>query len=137
MPLATRPNQTYEIVLSTDSELPEKKQPVFVFRYMSTVEWQQIAELNDSFEKTQDNKEMLNLAFKVITKTLCDWRNMTRPNGKKIAFDPKKLRAMVTLGETTELMMAAVNQRPSVDDKKKFDSQSGSSTAGSAKNAKG
>jgi len=137
MPLATRPNQTYEIVLSTDFELAKEDQPAFVFRYISTLEWEEIAELNDKFEKTGDSRKMLDLAFKVITKTLCGWRNMVRPNGKEIAYDPGELKSMVSLGEAVELMQAAVSQRPSLEDKKKFASPSHSSTAKSAKTAKG
>jgi len=137
MPLATRPNQTYEIVLSTDSEQPKGKEPAFVFRYMSTLEWEEIAELNDRFEKTADSRKMLDLAFAVIRKTLCGWRNMIKPNGKEIPFALNKLKSMVSLGEAVELMQAAVSQRPSFEDKKKFGSPSQSSTPKSAKTAKG
>ncbi|GAH55088.1 unnamed protein product [marine sediment metagenome] len=136
MPLATRPNAMYEVVLSSDAELPKENQPVFIFRYLSILEWEEIARLNDKFEKAGEATEMINLAFKVIEKTLHGWRNMKTPAGKEIAFDPKRLKSMLSLPETTELMQAAVSQRPSLMDKKKFDSPSASSTAKSAKTAK-
>ncbi len=136
MPLATHPNATYETVLSTDAHLPKNKQPVFVFRYLSIIDWQGIAKLNDKFDTAANTAEMIDLAFQVIGKTLCDWRNMKTAAGKLIAYDPKKLKSMVTLQETTELMLAAVAQRPSVEEKKKLDSQSDSSTEQSAKTAK-
>lgn len=136
MPLATRPNATYEIVLSTDKHLPEDKRPVFIFRFISTIEWEQIADLSDEFDAATDTKQMTKLAFKVIEKVLCGWRNMTPPDGKEIPFNLKKLRGMITLQEAIELMQAAVSQRPSSEDKKKFDSPSDSSTAESAKPAK-
>lgn len=136
MPLATRPNETYEIVLSTDSGLPKDERPVFIFRYLSTLDWEQIAGLNDRFEAATESKEMMKLVFEVIEKTLCGWRNMAPPGGKEIPFALNKLRGMVTLEEANELMQAAVSQRPNVEDKKKLDSPSESSTAGSAKSAK-
>ena len=137
MPLATHPNATYEFVLSTDSHLPKDKQPIFIFRYLSVLEWGEIAKLNDRFEKAKDAAEMMDLAAKVILKTLSGWRNMIAPSGKEIPYEPEKLKSMVTLQEITELMAAAVEQRPSFDDKKKLDSPSDSSTELSAKTAKG
>jgi len=137
MPLATRPNATYEIVLSTDEHLSNDKQPVFVFRYLSIIEWEEIARLNDKFEGAKDASEMIDLAFQVIKKTLCNWRNMKTTTGEQIPYDPEKLKSMVTLQEATELMLAAVSQRPSLEDKKKFDSQSQSSSGRRAKTAKG
>jgi len=59
------------------------------------------------------------------------------PDGEDIAFNPEKLRSMVTLQEATELMMAAVAQRPTVEDKKKLPSQSGLDMAKSVKDVKG
>lgn len=136
MPLATRPNATYEIVLSTDAHLPKNKQPVFVFRYLSIIEWEDIAKLNDKFESAGNAAEMIDLAFAVIKKSLNGWRNMKMVSGTQIPFNIKKLKSMLSLQETTELMQAAVAQRPSFEDKKKFDSPSASNTAKSAKTAK-
>ena len=135
MPLATRPNQTYEVVLSTDSQLPKEKQPVFIFRYVNCIEWEELAKFNDEFEAIKDSQKMLDLAFRVIEKTLCGWRNMKTPEGSQINFDLKGLKAMVTLQEAAELMMAAVAQRPTVADKKKFDLLSASASEAFAKDA--
>ena len=66
MPLATRPNATYKVVLSTDEHLPRDKQPVFIFRHLSIIEWETIAGLNDKFDMANDSKEMIDLAFDVI-----------------------------------------------------------------------
>jgi len=117
--------------------LPENERPVFVFRYLSIIEWEEVAKLNDKFESAVEAAEMINLAFEVIKKTLCGWRNMKAPDEQEIDYNPEKLKSMVTLGEATELMMAAVGQRPSVADKKKLDLPSDSDTAGSAKDVKG
>ncbi len=137
MPLATRPDARYETVLTTDKHLPKDKQPVFVFRYLSVIEWQEIAKLNDKFEGTANADEMIDLAFQVIKKTLCSWRSMKTTTGKQIPYEPEKLKSMVTLQEATELMMAAVSQRPSLEDKKKFDSPSRSGSGKRVKTVKG
>ena len=133
MPLATNPKATYRLVLSTDEHLPTKKQPVFIFRYLNIIEWEKIAKLNDEFDKATDSSEMIGLAFSVIEKALCGWENMETASGKAIPYNVKKLKSMVTLQEATELMMAAVSQSPSIEDKKKFDLPSDSSTEQSAK----
>ena len=121
MPLATRPNATYKVVLSTDMKLPRKQRPVFIFRYLSLVEWELVAELNDKFEVAANSTEMINLALDVIKKTLVGWETMKTPAGRQIPFNIKKLKSLIALTEMTELMQAAVAQRPSVEDKKKLD----------------
>ena len=135
-PLATRPNATYEVVLSTDVDLPKAKRPVFVFRYVSLLEWEEIAKFDDEFQKATDANKMIELALKVIGLTLCNWRNMKMPDGKVVPYNQKKLKSLVSMKETTELMMAAVSQRPSEEDKKKLDLPSDSSSAKSAETAK-
>jgi len=121
--------------------LPKGKQPVFIFRYLSVDEWEKLAKLNDEFDETgkKDTNPvvMINLAFKAIKMALVGWRNMKTPKGKAIPFDLKKLKSMVTVGEATELMMAAVSQRPSFGDKKKFDLPSDFGTEQFAKTVKG
>lgn len=136
MPLATRPNQKYEVVLSTDVDLPKEKQPVFIFRYLSIKKWEEIANLDTAFEVAADPVMMVDIAFQAIEKTLCGWRNMRTPAGEEIPYNPKELKAMVSMLEIIELMQAAVAQRPSLEDKKKFDLQSDSDTAESARPAK-
>ncbi|MHC4617209.1 MAG: hypothetical protein ACYTEQ_05590 [Planctomycetota bacterium] len=104
---------------------------------MNVVEWEEIASLSDKFDAGTDTSEMLNLAFQVIEKTLCGWRNMKMPSGAQIPYDIKRLRSMVTLAEATELMQAAVDQRPRLEDKKKSESRSRSASRRSAKTAGG
>lgn len=128
MPLGTRPDQTYEIVLSTDMDLPEADRPVFIFRYVNVIEWEGIAALDDEFEAATNGKESIKVAFKIIEETLAGWRNMKGPDGQEVSFNIMQLRLMLSMPEVTELMMAAVAQRPNVEDKKKLSSQSDLST---------
>jgi len=141
MPLATNPKAIFEVVLNSDAGLPKDDQPVFIFRYLSVDEWEKLAKLNDEFDeagkKDANPIVLINLAFKAIDMALVGWRNMKVPKGKEIPFDLGKLKSMVTVGEATELMMAAVSQRPSFGDKKKFDLPSDFGTEQFAKTVKG
>ena len=129
MPLATRPNQKYEFVLSTDMELPEESRPVFIFRYLNVLDWEQIAGLNDKIESTRDGKEALRLLFEVIEKTLVGWRNMKNSEGQEVEFNLMLLKSMVSMPEARELLLAAMAQMPNIEDKKKLSSQSTLNTA--------
>lgn len=136
MPLATRPNATFEVVLSTDEDLPKTKRPVFIFRCVNIIEWEELGKFSDEFDETKDSKKMIEAAMKVINLVLVDWRNMKMPAGQKITFNLKRLKSLLSPTELVELMKAAVSQRPSVQDKKKLNLPSPSSTTRAAKTAK-
>ena len=133
MPLATRVNATYEFILTTDADLPEKKRPVFIFRYISLKEWEDVANLDKQFGSTEDSQAMVDMALDIVKRSLVGWRNMVTPNGGKIAFNLKKLKNIISLPEAMELMQAVVAQMPSFEDKKKLDLPSPSNTGPSAK----
>lgn len=135
-PLALEPNATYPVVLSTDADKPKNKQPTFIFRYLSGRQWKELAKLSDEFDKKTTGEDTLSLVFKAIKMALIGWRNMIGPDGKEIKYKPDELDAIVTPNEAIELMQAAVAQQPTMQDKKKFVSPSGSSTGRSAKRAK-
>lgn len=136
MPLVLEPDSTYEYVLSCDKSKPEEKQPTFIFKYLSSRKWREVAKLSDTFDKDDSGETAIDAVFEAIKKTLTGWKNMNEPNGQEIKFDAGKLEDIVTPSEAMELLRAAVSQMPTVDDKKKFDSQSTSNTARSAKNVK-
>ena len=137
MPLVLEPDSTYEYVLTNDAGKPKEKQPTFIFRYLSSRKWREVADLSDSFDKDDSGNAAMDAVFEAIKKTLAGWRNMTEPDGRPVDFDIEKLEDIVTPGEAMELLRAAVSQMPTVDDKKKLDSPSTSSTDRSARSAKG
>ena len=137
MPIALEPDSKYDYVLSSDASKPKDKQPTFVFKYLSARKWKELAACSDSFEKDDSGEKAMDAVFEAIKKSLIGWRNMIGPDGKEIGFDIDKLEDIVTPAEAMELMQAAVTQTPSIEDKKKSDSQSPSSTASSAKAVKG
>ena len=127
MPLATRPNAHYEHVLSADKDLPKKNRPIFIFRYLSLLDWESVAALSEKLDESTDSKQMTKWTIEIIGKTLVGWENLTDKEGKPVAFSKakpmsfniKQLKLLITIGEATELMMAGVSQRPSADDLKK------------------
>jgi hypothetical protein len=135
MPLILEPNATYKIVLSTDSDKPESKQPYFSFRYLNGREWLKLARLSDEFETSNKGDNTLQLVFKAIRISLIGWGNMIDIDGQEIPYDPAKLEDILIPSEAAELMQAAVAQLPSFDDKKKSISPLESSTDSSVKDA--
>jgi len=138
MPLTTRPNSTYDYVLSTDQDLAKDDQPVFVFKYVNVIIWQELAKAEDQFNTAGDTGKMIDIAFGIIEQVLVSWRNWTDGNTSKvIPFDRKKLKGNLTLNEMTELMQAGIAQLPTIDDKKKSEPQPQSDSGKSAKIAQG
>ena len=136
MPTALEPNAVYEVVLESDSKKPKDVRPTFIFRYLSSRKWKEMARLSDAFEKDITGEGAIDTVFKAVKMGLASWRNMNRPDGEEIEFDADMLEDIVTPAEALELMEAAVSQLPTVEDKKKLDSPSPSSGAKSAKTAK-
>ena len=136
MPLVLEPDSHYDYVLGCDADKPKENQPTFVFRYLSSRKWREIASLSDSFDKNEAGAAAIDTVFEAIKKTLIGWRNMAGPDGKEIDFDVEKIEDLVTAAESLELLRAAVSQVPTAKDKKKFDSPSTSSTDRSARRAK-
>jgi len=136
MPLVLEPKAKFEVVLDCDLKKPKEEQPTFIFKYLSSRKWKEMARLSDAFDKDDSGEKAIDTVFKAIGMSLAGWRNMTGQDGSEIAFDLKMLDDIVTPAEALELMQAAVSQLPTVEDKKKFDSQSTSSTARSARRAK-
>jgi hypothetical protein len=136
MPVVLEPDSQYDYVLDCDKSKPKEKQPTFVFKYLSSRKWREVANLSDSFDKDDSGETAINAVFEAIKKTLTGWRNMIGPDGDKIEFNADKLEDIVTPAEAMELLRAAVSQMPTAEDKKKLDSQLTSSTARSAKSAR-
>jgi hypothetical protein len=132
MPLTCNPDSTYDVVLECDKHKEPDNQPAFVFQYLTGRKWKEVANLSDSFESASGGAAMLDLAFDTIKIALVGWKNLTNSKGEEIPFNLNELDNILTMTEATELMQAAVSQNVTVDDKKKLESQSDSSTEQSA-----
>ena len=78
----------------------------------------------------------LNKVFDAARTELFAWTNMYNKKGEAVEFDPNKLEEVIGMSEASELAYKLLAQIPTIEDKKKSDSQSTSSTARSAKAAK-
>ena len=139
MPLILDPESTFEVVLDYDKKKDKENQPVFVFEYLSARQWKKLAELNDKFFSFTKEKadDALDVPFEAIRLTIAGWQNLKDPEGEPIDFDTEKLEDILTTAEAIELMIAATQQTPNIEDKKKLDSPSDSSTKQSAKTVAG
>ena len=138
MPLATNPNAMCTVVLESDKHLPEDKQPKFFYHYLTGLEQMELAQTMDALEDTcQTGRQAFEKVFDQAAIKLVGWTNMRNAKGGMVPFDAKKLAAVIGMTEAQELIQELLSQRPSALDKKKFDSQSASSSAESVKPAKG
>ena len=135
MPLGTRPNQTFEYVLTTDRELPKEKQPAFLIRFLSVGQWLDMSELSDRvFAGDKDAKKIVADMMDICSRCISGWKMQT-VEGEQIQFNIALLTELLTLDELSELSMACSEQAVQVADKKKLESQPPSDSAGSAPTA--
>ncbi len=133
MPLALDPNETYEVSLRTDADKPDAVRPRFRFRFMSAREWREYAKFGDdrdALAKAKDAGVILDELFRLLRLYLVGWENMGR------AFASPDLDTLLTPGEAWELYYRARETvRLNPEDKKKFDSASGTGSESSAEGA--
>jgi len=134
MPIALDPDSTFEVVLESDQNKPKENQPTFTFRVLTGRDWLRVTQLSDKAETGEDS---VKLVYQSIQVGLVGWRNMVKPDGSEIPFEPKDLDAILTPAEANEMLEHLMNQRLSLGDKKKSDSPSDSDTVESVKNVQG
>lgn len=119
MPISLDPDSTFEVVLKSDKKKSKEKQPTFIFRILTGRDWLKVTQLSDKAETGEDS---IRLVYDAIKVGLVSWKNMTQPDGSEISFEPKELDAILTPAEANEMLEHLLNQRLSVEDKKKSDS---------------
>jgi len=132
MPLATDPEQVFEIVLESDKDKPVDIQPRFMYRYLSMREFRQVGNINDSIVAEDTADDAVDKTLKALSVGLIGWENLKDRAGKIIPFDPGKIsRIEDAIGaiEAQELIAKILRQHPSISDKKKLDLPSESDTA--------
>lgn len=136
MPIATDPQQTFNIVLEFDEDKPAETRPTFICRYLTARQWKQIARLQDEIDEASRGDVALDKILDALTMSVAGWRNMTDTDGREIPFDLSGLDALLTMGEVMELFQKILTgQKPTETDEKKSVSQSHISSDESAKPA--
>lgn len=146
MPIGLDTTRTFAVVLESDKDGPEKEQPRFIFRFLSTREFSRMGEMADSIDdlKEQGIVPVLAAIVDTVLMGLVSWENMVRTHHdgttEAIEFDPATagdvLQDITTPAELQEMMhevMETVQLGP--DTKKGFASQSPSNSGRSAKAA--
>ena len=129
MPLATDPNRTFKVSLSSDMETPAETRPVFVYRYSTGRQWREACEFSRQIKDAKSDTEMpfdnIDQLFDRLREKLIGWENMTDPDtGEVFAFDGGRLEDILNLSEAFELLQLKLTQSPTDDDKKKLESPS-------------
>ena len=138
MPLATNPNQTFLVSLSTDIDIPEETRPAFRYRYSSGAHWRRIKEFHAAVMSANVDTDMpfdtIDTLFDHLRDRLVGWENMTDPDNAdaQLSFEPGRLNELLTLGEAFELLTLKMSQLPDDKDKKKLESPLPSSSESSA-----
>lgn len=136
MPLATNPKERFTVVLESDKDRPDGERPEFEYWFLTGIEQKENTHLIDALDKAGSGEKALDDVYIAAAIGMAGWRNIRDRKGKEIAFDPSKLPEIMGMEEVMELAIKVFgHQRFSAEDKKKFDSQSQSSTDKSAKAA--
>ncbi len=133
MPLVLEPNHTFTAVLAADAG--KIHPPTFIFRFLSCREWKVITALREQLEQAATGPEIIDLFIRIIRTALTGWNNVLNYDGQSLDYHPDLLEDILTITEAKELMIAALNQLPSEEDKKKFASPLPSSMVESAPSA--
>ncbi len=128
MPLALDPKRKNKIVLHSDSDKPEEKQPAFIFNFLNGRQWLQLAELDDELGKIEGSVAAGEHTFKMLRKFLIGWENMTGRDGVVIPFNADRIEDIVGLMEATELTQKLLRTRPDFLKKEPSASPSASDT---------
>ena len=132
MALGTSPGQRFEVWLKDDEKKLKKNRRIFIMQYLSCNDWQELAKMHNEFYTLSDDGS-LKKAWEIIGKCLVGWANIG------VKFDGEKMAEIVgnviSMPQVTELMLLAITQSPTENDRKKSGSPSGSGTAGSARDA--
>lgn len=136
MPLVTNPNAICVVVLKSDVDKPPAEQPKFYYNCLTGIQQLDLARKLDEMEKMGTGVAALQEIFDAARTGLCGWTNMYNKQGKAVEFAPDKLEEIIGMSEASELAYKLMAQIPTVEDKKKFDSPSPSSSDRPAKTAK-
>ena len=104
-------NQTFRIVLEKNRGAPKESQPYFEFYYLSSFEWQKIADVASEINSSSSKRQVFDRAFDILQIGLAGWGNLINPKtNEQIPYDPEKLKHLVTTLEANELLAKFRNQ---------------------------
>ena len=138
MPLALEPNQTFRVVLASDSRKPTDEQPFFKCSFLSERKWREFAATIDKIADAKNDDEASAKLLEVLATCVVGWGRMTDPaTGKDIPYNVADFDRLLTLLEMWELIYKCRRQAFTGDDVKNLLSPSGSGSAASARSAPG
>jgi len=138
MPLALEPNQTFRVVLASDSRKPTDEQPFFECSFLSERTWRQLAATIDKIAESKNGDEASAKLLEVLATCVVGWGRMTDPaTGEDIPYNIADFDRLLTLLEMWELMYKCRRQAFDGADIKNLLSPSDSGSAASARSVPG
>lgn len=136
MPQALDPLSRRTLVLTCDKAKPDAQQPRFYAKVLTGREWKQAIEIAESLDK-KDGKAGLESLYTGLRLGIVEWDNMVDPRtGEQIRFTQDAFEQVLGLADGIELLALMLGgSNLEVDDAKKSESPSPSSTDNSASTA--
>jgi len=128
--IALNPESRVEVTLPHYERMPEGERPVFVARFMTCREHQQVGRLFDEAVK-QGGYGGVTQLVEVLRLMLVDWRHVVDAHGRQVPFDVEKLPDLLTWEEMWSLPIV-VRQAITMSEADAKKSDEPSPTAGDA-----
>jgi len=108
MSIATSPNKTFKLVLSSDEG--EQRPAEFEFKYLTLGEFTEVAEAEDSIADANTAKGAIEIVVGAIKRSMIGWRNVRDPKNpdNDLDFDPERLPELLTFGDAQEMLQRIV-----------------------------
>ncbi len=107
MPLALGKEDTLDLFLETDKELPEKERPTFTFKFLTGREQRKLAKEMDF--KNTNNTETIDAVFELLKKYLLGWNNIP------VEFKEEKFMDVLRWQEAQELLSSNLHFNPQLE----------------------
>lgn len=137
MPEVADPNNTFDLWLSSDAEIPQSQRPVLTYRIITGRQYTRLGELLDQIDRLRRERDgftgIVDATYQAAGVNLVGWRNMSIA-GEPLEFDPAKLPDLLGVEEAEELIERIVMRARGVnpDEEQEVTSPPCSATAAAA-----
>ena len=109
MPLALGKEDTLELSLDSDKQIPEEERPTFEFKFLSGRGQRKLSIELDNFRKDLSNVEAIDAIFKLFKKYILGWKNIP------FEFKEENFLTVLRWQEAQELLMSNLHFTPQLE----------------------
>ena len=109
MPLALGKEDTLDLFLDSDREIPEEKRPTFEFKFLSGRGQRKLAKELDNFRQDLSNIKAIDAIFELLKKYLLGWKNIP------FEFKEENFLTVLRWQEAQELLMSNLHFTPQLE----------------------